>query len=235
MKRFTLALVIALMAVASIVSVAGAQIIRDKTLIFSRIDAASTPIGYATPFSDGNHPAAGKGIAVAPQDTAIVDISDHFYRFMPNILQPFPGAGAAGDSVWLGTLTIEGSTSTIDTVKFFRDVSPDGWKWTLVDSAVTHITSSEVASAIIASAGDSVRAILATSNDPSAVGKKAVITLFTYPAMASGGVTPLALKDVNFIRFRIAMSPGDFAAAGTTNGLRAAFRYPAVKNLPPTP
>ena len=39
--------------------------------------------------------------------------------------------------------------------------------------------------------------------------------------------------DVNFVRFRIHMTPGDFAAAGANNGIFGRFSYPA--NVVPTP
>jgi hypothetical protein len=33
---------------------------------------------------------------------------------------------------------------------------------------------------------------------------------------------------INYLRLRVHMTPGDFAAAGATRGIRADFVYPAV-------
>jgi len=232
MKRFTLGFLMALaiLGLASCSAQAQVVVVREKTLTFQRTDAALSPPSYVTSFSDGNHPVAGRGIAVAPQDTAIVDISDHFYRYQPNVIRAFPGAGTAGDSVWVGTLSIKGSGTTIDSVTFFRDVSADGFTWTTVDSSIAHIVSGQVPITVYATASDSARAILASTLDPVAPNKQAVISLFAYPAMSSGGITAQALNDVNFIRFRMRMTVGDFAAAGTTGGFTATFRYPAVRS-----
>jgi hypothetical protein len=225
-KKLALAALAALSLFAAVP--AGAQVINEIPLLFQRTDAGGQAISYTTSISDGNHQVANRGVAVAPQDTAIVKVFDHFYRFQPNVIRPFPGAGLAGDSLWFGSLSITGTSSTIDTCVFFRDVSPDGFNWTLVDSAVTHIVSGQVASAIHASGADSVRFIL-TAFDATSPAKKGVASFFGYPVMAAAGITAQALNDVNFIRFRVKMTPGDYAAAGTTAGLTGSFRYPAVK------
>ena len=230
MKRFILGLAALLALALPSVSHGQGLKIAEKTLVFQRTDATFPGLAYVTDLANGNHPAAGVGIAVAPQDTAVVDISDHWYRSASNIPRAFPGAGAASDSVWVGTLTIEGTSSTIDTLFIFKDVSPDGVNWTGNDSLAYHLVTGQVAVGIVAASSDSVRPILATTGQGALqAGKKATITFFGYPAMTSLGITGLALADVNFVRFRIKMTPGDFAAAGTTAGVRGSFRYPAFK------
>jgi len=212
---------------------AHAQLIRlgRQTLEWSRSDQGATPNFYVTPRSDGNHPIAGLGIAVAPQDTAVVGIADHAFNWRPYLASAVP-PGALADSMWSGTLTLRGSTSTIDSLKIFIDRG-DGVTWTGTDSLSSHMVSSQTVIAI-AQASDSASFIAASVQPSGAVAAttQLVIQFWGYSPMGTTGVTAQAWgANVRALRIRIHMTPGDYAAAGTSQWVAGEFVYPAFTSF----
>lgn len=195
-------------------------------------DNPNAPNSYIIGTSNGNHNSANAGVAVQPEDTTLaIDIRDHYLR----------GAGAmqaytsmVGDSTWLGTLFLSANSGTIDTVTYFLDQSVDGFNWTVRDSLQGHIVSDRSA-LTLGAVSDSARVLLASALPPAsgAAGMKAGMAFTVIPAMGTAGVTAQSFQGCFFLRVRIHMTAGDFAAAGANNGIVANFTYPAsVAQIP---
>ena len=194
-----------------------------------RTDAVTNPNSqYSQQLSDGNHPAAGKSIAVAPQDTSqAIDISDLYWRRMVLARTTYPGSGVAADSLFGFSISLHSTASTIDTVLLKWQTSLDGINWTAVDSIGQHISSPQWTTGFAAVGADSMRLVFSTrTNINGSTEGNASINFSIYPGMANSGISGMGIADVRFVRFIIHMSPGDFAAAGTTGGVTAQFVYP---------
>jgi hypothetical protein len=208
---------------------AGNFTVKNVPLVFIRSDAGVNTSGQVTvSLSDGNHPAANRGVAIPAQDTSqAINIEDHWWRRLLLTKSGFPGTGVASDSVSLGTLYIKSTSSTVDTIHVFRDTSVDGFNWTAVDSAAQHISSPQWAAGVYAVGVDSLRLILTTRTNISGITEgNGTISMTCYPGMSNVGVSGMGIADVRFIRFRFHLSAGDFVAAGTTGGITASFSYP---------
>ena len=181
---------------------------------------------YSQALADGNHNSANAGVALVFQDTSgVIDVRDHWAKIAPIFVTKVTNLDIP-DSTEFGTLVLRGSRSSIDSVTVIRDVSPDGFAWTSVDSQAVHIATNQSTSN--AAVADSVVIILTTLTDPIQGTSSAGAILYSCnPAVNPAGVTALALRNVQYVRFRIHMTAGDFAAAGTTNGVIATFQYPA--------
>jgi len=181
---------------------------------------------YDLGVSNGDHNRANLGVAVGVEDTsAAVDVRDHALLGAGAFRQI--GAGFTGaDSVWSGTLVLQGTSGTIDTVTYFREVSMDGATWTVLDSLQGHIVSDRLA-LTLGAVSDSARVALATISGPAgAIRTSAGMGFWAIPGMGRAGITAQTTA-FNFVRFRIHMTPGDFAAAGKDNGVLGTFIYPA--------
>jgi len=163
--------------------------------------------------------------ASPPSDTtAPVAIYDHFYRFNNHGVAAFPGSGSAADSVFLGALSLEGTSSTIDTFVVYRQISVDGISWTSADSAgYSHAIGTGTDYATDATL-TYARGIGSTLDLGPA--KRLTLLYFGHPNMTASGITRRAIRDVNFVRFIVTMTGGDAYNAGRNNGLRARFTYP---------
>ena len=77
---------------------------------------------------------------------------------------------------------------------------------------------------------DTVRVNAGTFTDPVTGNNRAQLAVAfpVNPAMQRTGVTALTGVAVNYIRFRILMSQGDYANAGASNGFSGYFIYPAM-------
>lgn len=192
------------------------------------------PQSYLTPISNGNHQAGNAGVAVGVEDTSdAIPIWDHWLRTAAGIASvPAPGTALLADSSWFGTLLLKSNLSTIDTVTYFLDHSGDGYVWTVRDSLSGHVISDRPM-LTLGVPSDSGRVALASFSGASgAVGATAGLTFTANPFFGPGGVTAQSLIGVNFVRVRIHMTPGDFAAAGTNRGVTAEWVYPAVDANP---
>jgi hypothetical protein len=196
--------------------------------------ATTGQAAYSTPLWNGTHGTATPGIAAANislHDTSqVIDVRDHWLRtIFAYRASVDPAASVKCDTTEFGTLFITSTSGTIDSVWILRDVSADGLNWTAVDSIGSHI---ETGSTIhtTTQAVDSVGVILTSQSGQSGASLcKAAVTFTAWPwSSGSGGVTAQAFRGVNFWRFRVHMSPGDYAAAGANGGLRLEFQYPAV-------
>ena len=190
---------------------------------------------YQTAVANGTHGTATAGIAaVNPSltDTSMaIYVGDHWAK-MVSVLRQFPGivANLLSDStVALGTLSLTGLSSTIDTVILLRDVSADGITWTIVDSLGAHIVSA-TAQVVTGAVSDSAEFIMPSiSNINGAVATKLALTFPANPWFTASGVTAVAIgTGVNWIRLRLHMTSGDYAAAGASRGITGEFIYPAV-------
>ena len=214
-------------------------------LSFKRLNAGSdNPFGglavaqpYLTQLSNGNHNAANLGVAVGVEDTTdAIPVFDHWLKAAAGMTDvPAPGTALLADSSWFGTLSLSANASTIDTVEYFMDHSVDGKVWTVRDSIAGHIISDRLMLTRSA-VSDSGRVALASQSAASgAVGAAAGLSFTANPFFGPGGVTAQSIIGVNFVRFRIHMTPGDFAAAGASRGILAEFVYPSVDKNPNHP
>lgn len=196
--------------------------------------ATTTPLqSYFVSRSDGNHNAANLGVAVGVEDTTVaIDVRDHWLNAV-GALRPAGASVLTGDSTWFCDLLLRSNSSTIDSVTYFRDVSVDGMTWTVLDSLQGHVVSDRLA-LTLGAVSDSGRVALASFSTPAgAVGTAAGLSFNCVPtAMGRAGITALSIQGVRFIRFRLHMTPGDFAAAGTTRGITAEVVYPASDTDP---
>lgn len=208
--------------------------VQKKSLNFLRIDTGHSPVVYATTFADAGHPLASVGVAAtligAAQDTAVVDVSDHISNWQGWIPAKFPGTGTAADSFYVGTLRIE-SSSTVDTITVFKDVSPDGITWTGIDSLVTHTVSGQLGIGYSTVGADSIIVVGTSTSGPGFTGRRvSALSFHGYWPMSPVGTSPLAAGPfIKFLRFRIHMSGADYAAAGLQGGFTAEYSYPAYK------
>jgi len=230
MKKILLAALAALTLFGSMDAQAGSYSIKTTSLVWQRTDnAVNSSSQISTFLSDGNHTAAGRGVAVPVQDTSsMIDITDHFWRRLVLSKATFPGTGVGSDSTFFGVLTLHGTASSIDTVNVFRDTSIDGLTWVVVDSAAYHISTPQWAAGITAAGSDSLRYIFSTRTNMGGSTESNSSTVFScYPGMPNVGISGMGISDVRFIRFRIHLSPGDYAAAGAgVNGVTGQFLYP---------
>lgn len=214
---------LALFATSAFAQAGGSTVNRTKNLTFARYN--SNGVQFLN-LADGTK--AGSGVAIAAQDTSTaIDVSDWFYRRSMAVRATSP-AGASGDSCVMGTLTITGTSSTIDTFVVSREVSSDGFVWSVPDSQVAHISSANTMGGF-AVGTDSVRVVgtsITVSPLVSTSFTKASITYSALPGAGSANVTAQAMFDVNYVRFRIHMTSGDAAAAGSTGGFSATWTYP---------
>lgn len=234
MKNRTLAwAALAALAFAAFAGPAEAQLVRlgRQTLQFNRTDNGAT---YSTPRSDGNHVSTSVGVNVAPQDTATVSIPDHAFNWRPYLASAVP-PGALADSMWAGTLTLRGSVSTIDSLTVLIDRG-DGYTWAGTDSIGAHVVTSQTVWAT-GLATDSCRYVAASTSTgvPGGTATSTLVLQFWgYSPMQSNGVTAQSWgSNVRALRFRIHMSPGDYAAAGITGGVTGEFVYPSFTGLLP--
>lgn len=165
-------------------------------------------------------------ICVAQDSSSSIDVSDWFennrriYTAEPII---------ASDTLSrFGTLLVRAAGGALaDTLTIFRDVSVDGVTWSVVDSIAGHVNAiggSHTSSAV----SDSLVLIMTNVTNPG--GGTSRVGSYTWnasPFTVITGITALAGRNFNFIRFRIHMSAGDGAGA-SDRGVSAQFMYPAV-------
>jgi hypothetical protein len=210
---------------------AGAFYNKSVPLSFLRTNVSSDNPGsgtYSTNIANGLH-GANSGVALVFQDTsAAIFVGDHFIKGIPQSrTMPVVASALLADSSWFGTLFLTGSTSTIDSLYLFRDVSNDGITWTAQDSIGGHIISDR-AQIVTGAVSDSAQFIAASvSGINGALQTKLALSFTANAWFGTAGVTAQATVGVNYIRFRLHMTAGDFAAAGATNGVTASFMYPA--------
>lgn len=210
---------------------AGSFFVKNVPLTFVRTSAgADNPGGgsYSTPLANGNH-GANAGVALVFQDTTgAIFVGDHFIKSVPQFrTMPVVASALLADSSWFGSLTLSGSASTIDSLYLFRDVSVDGVTWTAQDSIGGHIISG-TAQVVTGAVSDSAQFIAPAVSTISGAVRTALGLSFTAnPFFGTAGVTAQATVGVNYIRFRLHMTAGDFAAAGSNNGVSGTFSYPA--------
>jgi hypothetical protein len=190
---------------------------------------------YTSSLLNGWHGAAASGTtgigALGTMDTtAAIDVREHWLKTRVVYLQA-PLVADLADSTFFGTLKLTSTASTIDTVTIQRDVSVDGITWTVVDSIAGHVISDTAPIFQQSQTLDSTRVIMPASGSVTAYGAGWDV----YPFGPKTGVTALALEGVNFIRFRIHMTPGDYAAAGATGGIRGTFEFPSADSNPYLP
>lgn len=215
-----------------------AGVIYPKTavLLWQRSPDTQHASAYNTATSNGVHDANGNGIAVPVQDTSqAIDVRDHwsvYYR-----TNKTEGTLAADSTVGsFGTLLLRTTKHSIDSIMVFRDFSADGVRWTAVDSIAGHVqsdTTSNGSSAV----SDSVffrNSAPAVILSPNGIASRVVSYSWQCnPFMQTGGITALAgvaagPSPVNFIRFRIHMTAGDYAAASSgADGVIGTFTYQA--------
>jgi len=211
-------------------------------LVWQRLNAASDnpfgsltpPVPYATQLANGNHNAANLGVAVGVEDTSqAIFIGDHWLKSVPAFrTMPVVASALLADSSWLGTLALRTNSSTIDTVTYFIDHSVDGNVWTVRDSLQGHVISDRLA-LTLGAVSDSGRVALASLSGASgATSTGAGLSFTANPWFGPGGVTAQSIVGINYIRVRVHMTPGDFAAAGAARGIFADFIYPAVDGNP---
>jgi hypothetical protein len=188
---------------------------------------------YATPVLNGTHGSAVAGVVgtnpTLTDTLQAIDVRDHWGRtlFAYRIAAP-PATQVLADTSEFGTLFITSTSGTIDSVWVLRDVSADGFNWTAVDSIPSHIITGSTQHTVVQGA-DSLGVILSGLSGQSGTALCKAAVTFTYsPWAIPTGVTAQAFRNVNYWRFRVHMSPGDYAAAGANGGLRLEFQYPAV-------
>jgi len=210
---------------------AGAFFVKSVPLTFVRTSTgADNPNGgtYSTFIANGNH-GANAGVALVFQDTTgAIPVNDHFIKGVPLYrTMPVVATALLADSSWFGTLSLSGSSSTIDSLYLFRDVSVDGITWRAQDSIGGHIISDR-AQIVTGAVSDSAQFVAASvSNISGAVSTRLGLSFTANPWFNTAGVTAQATVGINFIRVRLHMTAGDFAAAGSTNGVTGTFSYPA--------
>ena len=105
--------------------------------------------------------------------------------------------------------------------------SVDGFNWTAVDSIGQHISSPQWTTGFAAVGADSMRLIFSTrTNINGSTEGNAAISFSIYPNAPNASVSGMGIADVRYVRFILHMSPGDFAAAGTSGGVTGQFVYP---------
>jgi len=195
------------------------------------------PQPYTTQLSNGNHNASNLGVAVGVEDTSTaIFIGDHWLKAASGVASvPAPGTALLADSSWFGSLMLTANSSTIDTVTYFLDHSVDGRVWSVRDSLQGHVISDRLA-LTLGAVSDSGRVALASFSAPTgAVGTAAGLSFTANPFFGPGGVTAQSIIGVNYVRVRIHMTPGDFAAAGASRGVSAEWVYPAATAGPTPP
>jgi hypothetical protein len=219
-------------------SAQGSYFPKKVPIVWQRLNAGSdNPFGslpvaqpYGTDLSNGNHNAANLGVAVGVEDTSqAIPIFDHWLKAAQSMRStPAFASTLLADSSWGGSILFTTNSSTIDTVTYFLDHSVDGKVWTVRDSLQGHVISDRLA-LTLGAVSDSARVALASfSAANGAVGTSAGISITMNPYFSPGGVTAQSIVGINYLRLRVHMTPGDFAAAGATRGIRADFVYPAV-------
>lgn len=234
--RKSLAALVPLLMVATLAQAAQFYV-KNVPLQWIRTDASLNPKVYGVSLSDGNHPIAGAGINVSPQDTSqSIDVRDHWLRYKQGMAPAGPNGFVAGALVQdslntFGTVTFTSTKWTVDSLVIMRDISLDGKVWVAVDSIGAHVVAdttwgkqSAVSDSLLAYLG--VPAVLGVDG----VAKRVV----TYSWNANTwfdrtAITSFASVGVNYIRFRIHLTPGDFAAAGTSDGYTGVFSYLALE------
>lgn len=208
---------------------------RTVPLTFVRVGNPIAPFasaggsGYITA-SMANGGKGGTGVAVAPWDTTVaIPIMDHAVFSIEQRRALTASATDVDTLVTFGTLKLHSTVSTIDSIKVARDVSGDGLTWTVLDSLPASILPA-VSGTILAQpiAGDStsvkLAATVATIDGVSA--GSGAITFYCKPNGRLDGASRLATKGINYIRFRVWMTPGDNVAAGAAGGVSGEFVYP---------
>ena len=190
---------------------------RGGTTVYTSYDIAN---GFRD-FTNTAHP----GVSASADTTAPIPLWNHYYKNNNHGTPVYPGgSGGLGDSVFVGTLVLESTASFIDSLVIYRQVSADGFSWTLADSLnmSTNIGSgTDWASAV---PQDYSRVIGASTDIPSV--KRVSLLWYARPWENSRANTRLAFRDVNFVRYYITMTNSDYYAAGSTSGVRGRFIYP---------
>lgn len=188
---------------------------RAGTTIFSSYDIANGFRGFT----------AANPASAYSDTTQALPVFDHFYRFNNHGVSGFPGSGTLADSVFFGTLTLEGTQSTIDSLTVTQQISSDGTTWVTCDSLPASQVVGTGTNIVSAIAGTTV-SVIATTAPEFAGATRATLLFYGYPNMKASGITRNAIRDVNYVRFIVLMTGGDLYNAGRYNGVRARFTYP---------
>lgn len=168
---------------------------------------------------------ASPGASVSADTTAPIPLWNHYYKNNNHGTPVYPGgSGTAADSVFLGTLVLEGTASFIDSLVIYRQVSADGFSWTLVDSLATSTNIGSGTEWAVAQNSSFSRVIGEATDIPSV--KRVSVLWYGRPWERVGAVTRLGFRDVNFVRYYITMTENDYYNAGSTSGVRGRFIYP---------
>jgi hypothetical protein len=220
----------------SLASAQGAFYPKKVPLVFNRNSQSSADNPNAVPAlqpyyqigrADGNH-GANSGSALALRDTsAAIFVGDHWLK-STHAYRAGAAAISVGDTSWSGTLMLKANRSTIDSVVVTMQLSQDGSVWTSCDSVSLHIISQNSMQLMVL-AGDSLAVILGTvTGAAGGVGTAGAVSFTANPWWHAGGVTAQAIQAVNFVRFIMHMTPGDFAASTNVYGVTGEFLYPSV-------
>lgn len=181
---------------------------------------------------------AGVAPTATTRDTSgAFDVRDHwtaFARVMRSVNGGVAGSLVQDTTGTFGTLTLRSTKNSLDSISIVRQWSSDGSRWNTVDSIGGHFVNADSLISASSAATDSVRALngVVTSGASRVTGIAQRVVNYTWnchPLYTADQVTSLATNGINFIRFIVTMSHGDYVGAGLTDGWTGEFRYVAIK------
>lgn len=230
-KILTLAVLVAAFSVG--VASADAFIPKNTTLQFVRFSSAGDnmlgSIPYTTTLANGRHNSTSASLpgSVLYDTSAAILVNDHMLNAIP--LARTTAVSTADSTAIFGTLNITTTGSSIDTIYFYRDVSTDGKVWVVCDSLQCRTQQSNSTKIADVASNDYASFIGTTVTDASGGTTSALSIPFNViPGMTTKGITAYATFGVNYVRFRIGMTTGDYYNAGANGGFTATFNYPAM-------
>lgn len=198
-------------------------------------DGTSSVGTYSTPLANGVHGnAAGVAPAATTRDTSQgIFVGDHWAN--DSKLTPIGVlTDIANDSLGIyGTLHLQSTKNSLDSIVIVRQWSNDNQRWNTVDSVGGHFVAADSLINGSSAVTDSIKAVNGVVGGVQDKTSGIVPRIVNYswpcnPRMGPQVVTAIAGQGFQYIRFIVTMTNGDYVAAGLSDGWRGWFTYSAL-------